>query len=161
MGKMGFKGVAAFRKKLKAMQDPKTLQPLAEHATAMAAKHVRDEIKAKVHIASGPWTVYYGPKGKGNRTKYTFPAGTVAAAVIMKNIPEMERRGLLAKHIVTVRSSGDWAPVSRAAIMMEVGVMAGGTNSFFRATFEAEKMAATRAMDEVLEQGIIKLWNKS
>ena len=160
MGKMGFKGVDAFKKKLKAMQDPKTLRPLAEYATAMAAKHVRDEIQAKVHIASGPWTVYYGPKG-GERTKYTFPAGTVAAAVIMKNIPEMERGGLLAKHIVTVRSSGDWAPVSRAAIMMEVGVMTGGTNSFFRSTFEAERVAALRAMDEVLEQGIIKLWNKS
>lgn len=161
MAKSGLKGMDAFNKKLKTMQDRKALQPLSEYATAMAAKHVRDEIKAKVHIASGPWTVYYGSKGKGNRKKYTFPAGTVAAAIIMKNIPDMERGGLLAKHIVTIRQSGDWAPVARAAIMMEHGVMTGGSNAFFRNTFEAEKGKAMQAMDEVMDAGIQKLWDKS
>lgn len=161
MGKAKLKGMEQLKKKLKNMQDRKAIQPIAEHATAMAAKLVRDEIKAKVYTASGPWTVYYGAKGKGNRTKYTFPAGTVAAAIIMKNIPEMERGGLLAKHIVTIRSSGDFAPVARAAILMEHGVMEGKTQPVFRNTFEAKQAEAQREAEKIMEKGIAKLWNQS
>lgn len=159
MAKMGLKGMDGLVKKLKAMQDKSKIVGIAEFGTAMAAKQVRDEIRAAAYVASGPWTVYYGPKG--HRVPYTKQAGSVATAIIMKRIPVSERGGKLSIHIVTIRRTGENAPVERAALLMEYGAMSGAAKPFFRNTFEANREQASKELNKAVSSALEKLWDKS
>ena len=68
---------------------------------------------------------------------------------------------MLSKHIVTIRRTGENAPVERAALLMEYGAMAGGAKPFFRNTFEANRSAALKELETAVDSAIQKLWDKS
>ena len=157
---MKLSGFDKVSRKLKELQKPRTVKKIAQHATAVMARMVADEAISRVYTASEPWTVYYG--SKGNRQKYVFEAGKVADAVIIKRLPNNELKGDLAAYIVTLRKSGEWAPVSRAALMMEYGASShSGMKPFMRPALEAKLAEAMQESQRILEYRVNQIWNQT
>lgn len=82
-------------KKLKSLDDA-LRGKVARVATARASKVVQRSIQRKIHRAAGAYKVY--PK---NGQPATRQAGELAEALILKHLPEQERRGKYSVHKVT------------------------------------------------------------
>lgn len=160
MARLKTKGFKELQKKLKSMST-EVRDKAALKGTAAMARVIRDEARYRVYTAPAPWTVYYGSKG-GVRAKQTFPAGSVADAIIMKRIPPSERAGFLSKHLVTVRKGGQFAAVERAALMMEYGNSNGNARfkPFLRPSLRAKQREAIKEAEKVINRELAKGWNK-
>ena len=130
-------------------------QQIGKQATGRMAAIVRDDARARVHLAKGAYLA--GPKG--GRT--LVEPGHVARNVIMKRMAESQRRGLTSEHIVTVSNSQD-GPLGakNIGVFLEYGINMPRPYPFMRPAYDAKQAEATAAAKQIIETELQKLWTQ-